>query len=260
MREKIYKIIFEHDTPAGRAFDVALIVLVLGSVLAVMLETVKSFYSEYREVFFYLEWFFTVLFTIELILRLYSTDKKLKYMMSFYGIIDTLSVLPTYLAILIPGAQAFLIVRIFRLLRIFRILKLSNYITAGANLSAAMKSSRPKIIVFILFVISLVTIVGATIYFIEGGKNGFTSIPKSIYWAIVTMTTVGYGDIAPVTTLGQVLSAVLMILGYGVIAVPTGIISTEMAKLDKKDRPCPECESALESGHNFCPNCGRSLN
>ncbi len=259
MRERIYKIIFEHDTSAGKAFDVGLIICVLASVLAVILETVKSFYIGHLTFFFYLEWCFTLLFTIELALRIYSTDEKLKYMLSFYGVVDTLSILPTYLAVLVPGAQAFLIVRIFRLLRIFRILKLSNYISAGTNLSQAMKSSRPKIIVFILFVVSLVTLVGATIYFIEGGENGFTSIPKSIYWAIVTMTTVGYGDIAPATTLGQILSAVLMIVGYGVIAVPTGIISTEMAKLDSDKGSCPQCEANAQLNHNFCSACGRML-
>ncbi|MBC76602.1 MAG: ion transporter [Halobacteriovoraceae bacterium] len=262
-KEQIYRIIFEHDTPAGRWFDICLIILVLLSVITIMLETVEEYYAIHSKLFYILEWMFTGIFTIELLLRLYSAPKKMSYLFSFYGAIDVISVIPTYLATIIPGAQAFIIIRALRLLRVFRILKLSQYTSAGTQLKLAIYSSRTKIIVFIFFVVTLVTIMGTGMYYIEGPQSGFTSIPTSIYWAIVTMTTVGYGDITPLTTLGQFLSAALMIMGYGVIAVPTGIISTEMSKLDKQqeDKGCDVCKSFSENeAANFCYNCGKKLN
>lgn len=265
-KQRTYTIIFEHGTKAGRAFDIALIICVLVSVFTVMLETVQTLFSQYKEMFFWVEWFFTGVFTVELALRLYCAPKRWAYVKSFYGVIDILAILPTYLAYLVPGAQSFIIIRAMRLLRVFRILKLSNYTDAGKQLAKAMNASRPKIIVFIFFVVTLVTIVGTLIFYIEGRQNGFTSIPKSIYWAIVTMTTVGYGDITPLTPLGQFLSSILMITGYGVIAVPTGILSTEMAKLEKIDSvpEAPACSFCAETKKIYaqakhCFECGARL-
>ena len=260
-KKQIYRIIFEHDTPLGKGFDICLIILVLLSVLTIMLETVQDYYVSHSKLFYILEWMFTGIFTIELALRLYSAPKKLSYLFSFYGLIDVISVIPTYLATVLPGAQAFIIIRALRLLRVFRILKLSQYTNAGSQLKQAIYSSRTKIIVFIFFVITLVTIMGTGMYYIEGPKNGFTSIPTSIYWAIVTMTTVGYGDITPLTTLGKFLSAALMITGYGVIAVPTGIISTEMSKIDRyqEEKGCEICKSSKDEVANYCYNCGKKL-
>ena len=264
MKQKLYQIIFEHDTPAGKAFDIGLIICVLASVLAVMLETVRSIFVPHKFLFYWVEWFFTLLFTVELALRLYCAPNKLRYLRSFYGIIDVLSILPTYLSMFIPGAQAFIIIRAMRLLRVFRILKLSNYTSAGIHLRQAVFAAKPKIVVFIFFVVTLVTIVGTLIYYIEGRENGFTSIPKSIYWAVVTMTTVGYGDITPLTTLGQFLSALLMITGYGVIAVPTGILSTEMAKIEREEaQGCEVCEKLSNQAEgqkpNYCHHCGKKF-
>lgn len=262
IKQKLYQIIFEHNTRSGKNFDVALIILVLLSMLAVMLETIEGLWNNHHYLFLRLEWFFTIVFTIEFLLRLYCTPSKRKYVFSFYGMIDIVAILPTYLSVLIPGAQAFLIVRTMRLLRLFRILKLTNYTSAGTQLKSALVASKPKIVVFVFFVFALVTIVGTLMFYIEGRENGYTSIPKSIYWAIVTMTTVGYGDIAPQTPLGQFLSALLMITGYGVIAVPTGIISSEMAKMDAQEKlqGCKSCtgKDATESGA-FCSHCGRNL-
>lgn len=261
LKHKLYEIIFEHDTPSGKAFDVVLIIFVALSVFSVMLETVAPLYAVYKVEFLLLEYIFTILFTIELALRLYCAPHKFKYLFSFYGLIDLLAILPTYLSVLIPGAQAFLIIRTMRLLRIFRILKLTNYTTAGSRLLQAVKGSKPKIIVFVFFVVTLVTIVGTMMFYIEGRENGFTSIPKAIYWAIVTMTTVGYGDITPSTSLGQAMSAILMIVGYGVIAVPTGIISTEMAKIERlEEEGCAVCKDPNSRPvTNYCHNCGKRL-
>jgi len=248
-KQKLYIIIFEADTKAGKAFDLGLIVAVFLSVLGVMLETVESLNSNYESIFFVTEWFFTIIFSIELICRLYSTDKKLKYIFSFYGLVDFVSILPNYLGLFITGGQSFLIVRALRMLRIFRILKLKNYTNAGKKLSKALSSSMPKIIVFLGFVMTLVTIIGATMYMIESKESGFTSIPKSVYWAIVTMTTVGYGDITPQTILGQMISSFLMIIGYGIIAVPTGLVTVELTKSKnkKKDKNyCPHCQKEIK--------------
>lgn len=260
LKSRIYRVIFEHDTGAGKLFDVLLIIAVLLSVLAVMLETVQSLFSNYQKAFYSIEWFFTILFTIELIFRLYCSPNRWKYVASFYGMIDVIAIAPTYFSLFFPGAQAFLIIRAMRLLRVFRILKLNHYTNAGTQLSTAILASRPKIIVFLFFVTTLITIVGTVMYYLEGPQNGFTSIPKSIYWAVVTMTTVGYGDITPSTTLGQLLSAILMITGYGVIAVPTGILSSEMSKLERREPPCEVCEIKLNPSPNYCPHCGRALN
>ena len=259
MKEKIYSIIFEHDTKAGKAFDIWLIIFVFLSVLAVMFETVDSLNDHYSSIFIALEWFFTIVFSIELILRLYCSQKPIKYLLSVYGLVDFISILPAYVSIFIPGSQGFLIIRALRMLRIFRILKLNNYTKAGAQLTDALSNSKPKIIVFLMFIITLVLILGSMMYLIEGRESGFTSIPKAVYWAIVTMTTVGYGDITPQTPLGQILSSFLMIIGYGVIAVPTGIISAEMVKSENAKK-CASCYYPnIDDEAIYCGKCGNEL-
>ena len=268
VKEKIHEIIFEADTPAGKAFDVILLILIGLSVLVVMLETIDYFENERFETFFYvLEWSFTIAFTVEYFLRIYSIERPWKYITSFYGIVDLMSILPTYLSLFLPGTHYLVTIRALRLLRVFRILKLANYLTESTLLVTALKSSRRKIIVFLITVLMVVIVIGSTMYLIEGNQDsGFTSIPKSVYWAIVTVTTVGYGDIAPVTPLGQFLSAVLMILGYGVLAVPTGIVSAELvhAQSDIENKlntiSCPVCS---REGHDsdaiHCKYCGGIL-
>lgn len=262
MKEKIYTIIFGTNTPAGKAFDIGLIVSVVLSVIVVMLESVESLANEYLNLFLFFEWFFTILFTIELALRLYCVEVKSKYIFSFYGIIDIVSILPAYLTFFFPGLHSFSVIRAFRILRIFRILKLNRYLIASNQLREALKASREKITVFLGTVIFMVFTIGAVMYLVEGEESGFTSIPKSIYWAIVTMTTVGFGDIVPKTPLGQFISSVLMIIGYGVIAVPTGLVSAEMVgqKMKNFQRHCDQCDKA---GHHdsarFCDHCGAKL-
>ncbi|MCB0835502.1 MAG: ion transporter [Bacteroidetes bacterium] len=266
-REKIHEIIFEADTPEGKAFDVVLLVFIGLSVIVVMLETVEFFNQRFERLFYFLEWSFTVAFTIEYCLRIYSIQKPWKYIASFYGIVDLLAILPSYLSLFLPGTHYLITIRALRLLRIFRILKLANYLTESAMLAQALRASKRKVTVFLVTVMMVVLIIGSMMYLIESGQDsGFTSIPKSVYWAIVTVTTVGYGDIAPVTPLGQFLSAVLMILGYGVLAVPTGIVSAELvhAQSDVSNKlntiSCPVCS---KEGHDsdalFCKFCGGKL-
>lgn len=257
LKEKVYQVIFEHDTFAGKFFDLVLILMVVLSVVVVMLETVQSYWLKYQDLFSYLEWFFTTVFTIELCLRVYSSPKKLKYLLSFYGLIDLISILPSYLVIFFPSAKAFIIVRSMRILRLFRILKLSRFVSAGSQLQSALSASREKIIVFTFFITIVVVIMGSAMFYIESPESGFTSIPASIYWAIVTMTTVGYGDIAPVTALGKFVSSILMLTGYGIIAVPTGIISAEIAKA-KEVTLSPCCKKAKPED-KFCSECGKKL-
>jgi voltage-gated potassium channel len=236
LKKKLRTIIFKTNTPAGKAFDVALLIAILASVSIVMLESVESFTINYTNAFIYAEWAFTLLFTIEYVLRIMISNKKRKYIFSFFGIIDFLSILPAYLSIVFTGVHSLIILRSFRLLRVFRIFKLARFIGEASQLSKALKASRPKIIVFIVTVGIIVVITGTVMYLIEGAENGFTSIPKSIYWAIVTLTTVGYGDVAPSTVLGQTLASIIMIMGYGIIAVPTGIVTANIVVLrwDKK--------------------------
>lgn len=262
---KLYDIIFEADTPAGKVFDILLLFSILISVIAVLLESVESFRARYIDLLRATEWIITIIFTAEYIARLYVVQRKSKYVFSFFGIIDLLSILPSYLALLFAGAQSLMVIRSIRLLRIFRILKMPRYIGEGQNLALAMKASRHKIIIFMLTVLTTVIIMGAVMYLVEGPEHGFTSIPRSIYWSIVTMTTVGYGDIAPQTSLGQFLASLLMILGYGVIAVPTGIVSAEMIGLKSREKittqVCPNC---FKEGHDpdatFCKYCSAKLN
>jgi len=263
-RKTLYRIIFEADTAAGKAFDLALIVVILLSVLVVFIDSIRDFHDNLGELFYLAEWLFTILFTIEYAFRLACVPKPLRYATSFFGIIDLLAVLPTYLSLLLPGSQYLLVIRVLRVLRVFRVLKLSRYLQESQILGKALLATRRKIIVFLSTVVTLVVIFGSIVYLIEGEKNGFTSIPVSIYWAIVTLTTVGYGDISPKTPLGQALASLIMILGYSIIAVPTGIVTAELTavQMEKKEKPrvCPDC---LTEGHDqdahFCKYCGKKL-
>ena len=262
-RERIHEIIFGADTPLGKAFDVGLMILIVASVLAVVLESVNSIHDEYGSWLRAFEWFVTITFTIEYILRLYCVDKPLRYARSFFGIVDVLAILPTFLGVLFPGAQSLLVIRGLRLLRVFRVLKLVHFVGEASQLRVALQASLRKIIVFLGAVLAIVVIVGSMMYLIEGEEHGFSNIPLSIYWAIVTMTTVGYGDMSPETPLGKALAAVIMILGYGIIAVPTGIVSVELAgaaRLTVTRRACPGCGA---QGHDadakHCKFCGDEL-
>lgn len=265
LKLKVYEIIFESDTKAGKLFDVILLVCIILSVAVVLLESVQNIKSSWGDWLIGLEWFFTGIFTVEYIARLWVVLYKRNYVLSFFGLVDLLSIMPTYLALILPGAQSLLVIRSLRLLRIFRIFKLARFIGEGQNLSRALQASKYKIIVFLSTVTTAVIIFGTLIYLIEGPEHGFTSIPLSIYWAIVTMTTVGYGDIAPSTVLGQTLASIIMILGYGIIAVPTGIVSSEMINLKRREKlttqVCPHC---LKEGHDvdavYCKYCGGQLN
>jgi voltage-gated potassium channel len=262
-RKKLYDIIFEDDTRAGKNFDVALLIVIVISVLLVLLESVPAIRKDYHENLVLLEWIITVIFTIEYIVRIIIVRKPWKYITSFYGIIDFLSVIPTYLGLLIVGYQSLLVIRVLRLLRVFRIFKLTRYSTAGSTLARAIWASREKISVFLFSVMLLVTVVGTLMYLIEGEASGYTSIPLSIYWGIVTLTTVGYGDISPVTPLGQFLASLVMITGYAIIAVPTGIVTAEMMNLSTKqnNKVCPDCLlEEHEDDADFCKKCGSELN
>ena len=266
-KEKVHEVIFEAETPAGKAFDVILLILIVVSVLAVVLETIQELNQKYHMVFIYLEWIVTVLFTIEYLLRLYCVLKPWKYATSFFGIIDLLAILPTYISLLIPGSQYFLTIRVLRVLRIFRIFKIARYLDASRIIVSALKASKAKIIVFLVGVLTIVIVVGSMMYFIESSYNsGFSSIPMSMYWAVVTLTTVGFGDITPVTHLGQFLSALLMIMGYGIIAVPTGIVTAEFAMAARDSNKflnTISCHSCGQEGHaadaTYCKYCGVKL-
>lgn len=263
LRERLYIIIFKADTPAGKWFDVILIASIIVSVLAVMLDSVRPISSRHGSLLYFIEWLFTILFTIEYGLRLYCVKSPKRYATSFFGIIDFLAVIPTYLSIFLPGSQYLLVIRLLRVLRIFRVLKLVQYIREANILSKALRASFRKIVVFLFTVMTLVTIFGSFMYLIEGENNGFTSIPRSIYWAIVTLTTVGYGDISPQTNLGQAVAAVIMIIGYSIIAVPTGIITVEISRSTKmaaNRRECPSCRLRdHDTDAEYCKHCGGKL-
>ncbi|MGY8649389.1 MAG: ion transporter [Verrucomicrobiia bacterium] len=264
LRERVRIIIHEADTPAGKAFDVALIVAILGSVAVVMMLTVPSLDS-WHDSLYTVEWGFTILFTLEYALRLWSVNAPAKYARSYFGVIDLVAILPTYISAIFPGANYLLVVRALRVLRIFRILKLIEYVRGARTMMRALRASFAKIMVFLLAIVILATIIGAVMYLVEGQPGTkFESIPQSIYWAIVTLTTVGYGDITPATPLGQFLAAVVMIMGYSIIAVPTGIVSAEMVKADGPDAPntraCPNCgveDHRTDAVH--CHACGETL-
>ena len=264
LRERVRIIIHEADTPAGKAFDVALIVAILGSVAVVMMLTVPSLDS-WHDSLYTVEWGFTILFTLEYALRLWSVNAPAKYARSYFGVIDLVAILPTYISAIFPGANYLLVVRALRVLRIFRILKLIEYVRGARTMMRALRASFAKIMVFLLAIVILATIIGAVMFLVEAPHSAkFASIPKSIYWAIVTLTTVGYGDITPATPLGQFLAAVVMIMGYSIIAVPTGIVSAEMVKADGPDAPntraCPNCgveDHRTNAVH--CHACGETL-
>ena len=268
-RQIIYEIIFGYESRAGKLFDVVLIAMILVSVTAVLMDSVEQYHLRYGAFFYRLEWFFTIAFTIEYLLRLYSTPNKKAYVFSFYGLIDLFSILPTYIAFVLPSAQYLIVIRIMRVLRIFRILKLFRYMGEANLLYTALLQARRKILVFLFSVLTLIVIFGALMFIIEGPEHGFHSIPHSIYWAIVTITTVGYGDISPQTPMGQLVAAVAMICGYAIIAVPTGIIGAELMneyqerskKEAENSRKCVSCKS---TGHDmdarFCKYCGNKVN
>ena len=266
LKLKLYEIVFEADTPQGKAFDIILLISILFSILIVMLESVESYNQKFSLYFNSIEWFFTIIFTIEYILRIIIINKKSKYIFSFYGIIDLLTILPFFIGLVLPfGAKSFAIIRSFRLLRVFRIFKLPRYVSESQTLIKALVASKQRIGVFFFFVIMIVFILGTIMYLIEDKDAGFTNIPQSIYWAVVTLTTVGYGDIAPVTPLGKFIAGFVMILGYAIIAIPTGIITSEMNKANKKGgistQVCPNC---LKEGHDpdadYCKYCGAEIN
>ena len=264
-RHRLHEIIYEADTSSGKAFDLVLLVLILFSVLLVCLESVPSINNRYESIFNVLEWGITFLFSIEYLLRLIAVNKPLNYVFSFYGIIDLLSTLPKYISLFLVGSQSLLALRALRLLRVFRILKLTRYIGASNALAKALIASRAKIGVFLFSVLVLCIIFGTMMYLVESDESGFTSIPRSIYWCIVTLTTVGYGDIAPTTALGQFFAAIIMIMGYGIIAVPTGIVTAEFAEQNKKiDTNTQACRACMNPDHKddaiYCHACGELLN
>lgn len=262
-KRRMHEIIFEADTPAGKWFDVLLIVTILASVLTVMLDSVAGIRSAHGSLLRAAEWCFTLLFTAEYVLRLVCVGRPLRYASSFFGIIDLLAVVPTYFSLFLPGSHVMIVIRILRILRVFRVLKLVPYLNAADLLARALKASRRKIAVFIYAVMILVTLAGSLMYVIEGEANGFTSIPRSVYWAVVTVTTVGYGDISPQTAPGQALAVLLMILGYGIIAVPTGIVSVEIAQASRQEVSTQICQHCHAEGHEpdavFCRYCGTRL-
>lgn len=263
-RSKIFKIIYHADTPAGKWFDIMLIVFILLSVLTIILDSVEKLNIDHGELFNVLEWFFTIVFTLEYILRLICIRKPVKYVFSFFGIVDILSILPTYLSMFFVGAQSLLVIRILRVLRIFRILKLVHYSEQMQTLTRAVSNSRHKLFVFFFFILTVLVIFGSIMYLIEGPENGFTSIPHGIYWAVVTMTTVGYGDIAPHTVLGRSVASLIMLTGFSMIAIPTGIFASELNKEASRNRKLSrKCEACGLVGHtesaNYCRKCGEQL-
>jgi voltage-gated potassium channel len=264
-RHSLYQIIYQANTPAGRSFDIALMILILASVLTITLDSVAEINQKYGDELSAAEWLFTILFTLEYILRIFCIHKPIKYIGSFYGVIDLISILPSYLSLFLPGAHYLLVIRVLRVLRVFRVLKLVRFINQANLLVNALRASRLKITIFMFTISTLLIVFGSAMYLIEGPENGFTNIPVSIYWSVVTLTTVGFGDITPKTDLGRAASAVVMIIGYAIIAVPTGIftaeLSKEMKKQDKADgRMCPRCRHpGHEKDANYCRICGTEL-
>lgn len=256
IRDKINDIIFGHDTSSSKLFDITLLWLILFSVIIVILESVPSLHARFLSTFYAIEWTITILFTIEYIARIWSTRTPFRYIFSFWGLVDLLSILPTYLELIDFGFHYLLAIRIFRLLRVFRILKLVRFNREAQKLLLALRGSGHKIGVFLMAVISIMVLLGTLMYAIEGGENGFTSIPQSIYWAIVTVTTVGFGDVVPQTVLGKFLSSIAMIMGYAIIAVPTGIITVELAKNKSVDKVCEVCNHDNPDDAQYCNQCG----
>lgn len=262
-RNRLYVIIFQTDTVAGRRFDTTLLLIILASLVVVILDSIDDVHQNYASLLAYIEWGFTIIFLGEYILRLYCSPKPLHYAFSFYGLVDLLAIVPGILALYYSDAQYLLIIRIIRMLRIFRVLKLGPYLKQAHYLLDALRGSKQKILVFLLSVCTLVIVFGTLMYVVEGPQHGFTSIPKSIYWAIVTLTTVGYGDIVPKTALGQVISSMVMITGYSIIAVPTGIFTAELATAmrgGQLQHDCPVCaKNSHEQEASFCSRCGNAL-
>lgn len=265
LRKKLYDIVFEADTHAGKAFDIILLIVILFSIVVVMLESVQHVNNNYGKLLKGIEWAITIIFAAEYILRIYIVKKPLAYIFSFYGIIDLLSTLPSFLATIFAGASGLVVIRALRLLRIFRIFKLNRYVSESKVIISALRASKVKISVFLYTVIMIIIIIGTIMYLIEDAESGFTSIPRSIYWAVVTLTTVGYGDIAPQTVLGQSVASLVMILGYAIIAVPTGIVTAEIVSSQKnKEVTTQVCPVCMHEGHdtdaNYCKYCGSKLN
>ena len=265
-KAKIHEIIYEADTPAGKFFDVALLIVIAISIILVMLESVSSLNVKYYWHFYIAEWIITIIFTIEYILRIIAIKRPKNYIFSFYGIVDLLSTVPTYLSLFVGGHNLLFAVRALRLLRVFRILKITRYIGESNKLLLALRNSRPKIIIFLFAVLIICVIMGTVMHLVEGPENGFDNIPLSIYWCIVTLTTVGFGDIHPITPLGRFIASCIMIVGYGIIAVPTGIVTSEITRSQTKKIPtntqaCPHCnETKHTDDAEFCHNCGKKLN
>lgn len=266
-RRKLHEVIYEADTPAGKLFDIVLLIVIIMSIILVMLESVDQIGAKYFVLLDTLEWIITILFTLEYIARIICVKKPSAYIFSFYGMVDLLSTIPKYLSLFVVGTHSLVALRALRLLRVFRILKLTRFISESTNFGRALKRSRVKIAVFLSFVLVLCVILGTVMYLVEGDKeSGFTSIPRSVYWAIVTLTTVGYGDIAPSSALGQFIASLIMILGYGIIAIPTGIVTSEMTKKERDNIPnntqsCPNCMESYHSDNaQFCHKCGQELN
>lgn len=264
-QDQLHEIIYEADTKKGKAFDIILLWLIVISIVLVMLESVKDLDAKYHTFFNVSEWIITILFTIEYIARIISVKQPLKYIFSFYGLIDLLSTIPKYISLIFGGAHALVALRALRLLRVFRILKLVRFIGESEKLAKALKASRHKVLVFVMAVFIICLIIGTFMYLIEGDESGFTSIPRSVYWSIVTLTTVGYGDIAPQTALGQILASVVMILGYGIIAIPTGIVTAEFTKqggpnVQVNTQSCKNCAATFHRDDaNYCYRCGTAI-
>ncbi len=263
-RIKLHEIIFEADTPTGKLFDIALIIAIILSIIAVMFDSVAEVRAEHGKALYIIEWFFTLLFTAEYLARIISLGNPVRYILSFYGLVDLVAILPTYLSLLLPGSQYLMVIRVLRLLRIFRILKLAQYLNEAETLLKAMRASARKISIFLFAVMSMVLIFGSLLYLIEGDESGFTSIGVSCYWAITTLTTVGYGDISPQSPLGRAVASVIMVMGYGVIAVPTGIVTAELVSPIRgkvSTQACPDCGGEKHSYDAiFCKYCGANLN
>jgi len=262
IKEKLYSIVFKADTRAGKTFDLFLIAVIIFSIIVVMAESVSSVWEQYGNTLKILEWVITVLFSIEYILRIIIVHRPRKFIFSFYGLIDLLACLPAYIGIFTTAGAGLVVIRALRLLRLFRILKLTRYTNASSYIWEALKASRFKISIFLYTIMTLVIVIGALMYFVEDGASGFDSIPRAMYWVIVTITTVGYGDIAPMTTAGQFIASIVMIMGYAIIAVPTGIVTAETVRLKHKDtdsKPCPRCHTLNKSEANYCSKCGEKI-
>ena len=263
LQRRFYNVIFGTAPGAGRNFDVGLIVLILISVMVIMLDSIPSYHARFGKIFHYMEWLFTGVFTIEYLVRLWCSPNRRLYALSTYGIVDLLAILPTYIAMLLPGANSLLVIRLLRILRIFRVLRLLQFLSEANVLARAMRNSRRKIFVFFSLMLVLMTVFGCLMYVIEGPVNGFRTIPESIYWAIVTITTVGYGDVVPHTPLGRSIAAMGMLIGYAIIAVPTGIITAELAQEISRERTLNYCTNCGRAGHDqdadYCKYCGAKL-